>query len=192
MAGFLLATTLLTNLVLVGIGWKAWKFGLGISTRFARLQTAILILLCGYGVVASLQDIGVQVTRLGWIDEDVGRQFTGNIHVVIVLGGLAVLAPVLWLLRKLTKEFAHIEAVTDNLVGRLPDGLTVETAGLTPRERDVVAAIGDGHLSDSQLSEALFVSPSTAATHVRNIMRKTGIKRRSDIALLAIQANASS
>ncbi len=187
MAGVLLVTTLLTDVLLVGIAWRAWRFGQSIRTRFASLQTSIVILLCAYGVFASLQDIGVQITRLGWVDEAVGRHFTGSIHVVIVIVGLVVLVPVMALLWKLTKEFAVLEAVTDRLVGRLPRGVTMETAGLTPRERNVVDAISSGQVSDREIGEVLFVSPATAATHVRNIMRKTGIKRRGDLALLAVQ-----
>ncbi len=188
MTAFLLAMTLLTDVFLVGIAWRAWRFGQTIRTRFASLQTSIVMLLCGSGVIASLQDIGFQLTQLGWIDESVGRQFTGRIHAVIVIGGLAVLVPVLRLLRELTKEFALLEAVTDKLVGRLPKGVTMETAGLTPRECDVVHTIGTGQVSDSEIGAVLFISPATAATHVRNVMRKTGIKRRGDLALLAMPA----
>ena len=58
-----------------------------------------------------------------------------------MVGGLLVLVPVLWILRKLTAEFATSEAVTQKLVNRLPRGVTVESAGLTPREMEVVDAV---------------------------------------------------
>ena len=51
-------------------------------------------------------------------------------------------------------------------------------------ERAAVAVVQQ--VSDQQLADHLFISASTAATHVRNIMRKTEVKRRSDLTLLAV------
>ncbi|MDH3754707.1 MAG: LuxR C-terminal-related transcriptional regulator [Acidimicrobiia bacterium] len=187
MPGFLLAMTLVTDAILVMIAVRSLKLMNRIRTRFARLQATMVALLCAAGVVASVQDIGFQATELGWISESVGRHFVGRVQAALVVGGLAVLAPVMWILRKLTAEFAVHEALADSLVNRLPAGLTAESAGLTPREIEVVSAIGDGSVSDREIAEKLTVSPATAATHVRNIMRKTGIKRRGDLALLALE-----
>lgn len=186
MPGFLLVMTLVTDVLLVVIAVQVFRMARRIETRFARLQAAMVILLCAAGLVASLQDIGVQATRLGWLSDEVGRWFVGRIHATLVVGGLFVLVPVLVILRRLTVEFAQLESVTDALVNRLPDGVTMESAGLTPREIEVVTAIAEGKLSDQQLADHLFISASTAATHVRNIMRKTEIKRRSDLTLLAV------
>jgi len=191
MAGFLLVMTIITDVILIGVGVQALRMGRRIRTRFARLQSAIVVLLCAAGVIASIQDIGVQMTELGWLSESVGRQFVGRIHAVLVVGGLIVIAPVLLILRKLTAEFAQTESVTDALVNRLPAGVSAETAGLTPREREVVAAIAEGNVSDSEIATILFVSSSTAATHVRNIMKKTGIRRRGDLTLLALEMDDS-
>lgn len=186
MPGFLLVMTLVTDALLIVVAVQAFRMARRIETRFARLQASMVILLCAAGVVASLQDIGVQATRLGWLSDEVGRWFVGRIHAVIVVTGLFVVVPVLVILRKLTVEFAQAESVTDALINRLPDGVTIESAGLTPREIEVVNAIAAGNVSDQQLADHLFISASTAATHVRNIMRKTEIKRRTDLTLLAV------
>lgn len=187
MAEFLLVMTIITDVIMIGVGVQAFRMGQRIRTRFARLQSAIVVLLCAAGVISSIQDIGFQMTQMGWLSESVGKQFVGRIQAVLVVGGLIVIAPVLVILRKLTAEFAQTESLTDALVNRLPAGLSVEMAGLTPREREVVATIGEGNVSDSAIAATLFVSSSTAATHVRNIMKKTGIKRRGDLALLALE-----
>jgi DNA-binding CsgD family transcriptional regulator len=186
MPGFLLVMTLVTDVILVIVAAQAFRMSRRIETRFARLQATIVILLCVAGVVASLQDIGVLATRLGWVSEEVGSWFVGRVHALIVITGLFVIVPVLVILRKLTVEFAQAESVTDALVNRLPDGVTMESAGLTPREIEVVSAIAAGNVSDQQLADHLFISASTAATHVRNIMKKTDIKRRTDLTLLAV------
>ncbi len=57
---------------------------------------------------------------------------------------------------------------------------------LTPREVSVVHAIHSGVLTDAELAEALFVSPATAGTHVRNILRKTRLRSRRELILLEI------
>ena len=59
---------------------------------------------------------------------------------------------------------------------------------LTDREREVMDAIGSGLLSDRELAEALFIAPSTARTHVKNIFRKTGLSNRRELMLVASQA----
>jgi DNA-binding CsgD family transcriptional regulator len=184
---FLLLMTVVTDVVVIWIAYKAFQLKRRIRTRFATLQASIVILLCGAALVTSIQDIGVQLTTLGWISESVGKEFVGNIHVVIVLGGFLFLIPVLTMLRRLTAEFARTEALTETLVGRLPPGVSVESAGLTPREIDVVTSIGSGKVSDREIAGDLTISPATAATHVRNIMRKTGIKRRGDLTLLTLE-----
>ncbi|MGI9615659.1 MAG: response regulator transcription factor [Acidimicrobiales bacterium] len=187
MAAFLLLMTVLTNLVVIWIAYKAFVLKGRIKTRFATLQASIVILLCGAALVSSIQDIGLQLTALGWVSASVGREFTTRAHIAVVLGGLVFLVPVLTILRRLTVEFARTEALTETLVGRLPEGVTIESAGLTQREIEVVNAVGAGNVSDRELATELTISPSTAATHVRNIMRKTGIKRRGDLTLLTIE-----
>ena len=62
---------------------------------------------------------------------------------------------------------------------------SVSGAGLTVREVEVLEYLAEGTLSDAQLAEALYISPSTAATHVRNIMKKTGVRRRHELMLPA-------
>lgn len=56
--------------------------------------------------------------------------------------------------------------------------------GLTDRELQVLEVIGAGTISDKAIAEELFISPATAATHVKNILRKTGLASRRDLLLL--------
>ena len=61
-----------------------------------------------------------------------------------------------------------------------------ETSGpaLSRREREVVVLLARG-LSNRELAEALVVSQLTAASHVRNILRKLGLDRRGQVAAWA-------
>ncbi|ACZ21627.1 response regulator containing a CheY-like receiver domain and an HTH DNA-binding domain [Sanguibacter keddieii DSM 10542] len=60
-------------------------------------------------------------------------------------------------------------------------------AGLTPRERDVLAALGRG-LTNQQIATELFVSAATAKTHVSRVLMKLGVTSRVQAALVARDA----
>lgn len=55
---------------------------------------------------------------------------------------------------------------------------------LTPRERDVLAALGRG-LTNQQIATELFVSAATAKTHVSRVLMKLGVTSRVQAALVA-------
>jgi non-specific serine/threonine protein kinase len=74
---------------------------------------------------------------------------------------------------------------------RLEDALSLATspaplgigrqAGLTPREQEVVALLGEG-LSNQQVADRLVISVRTAQGHVERILRKLGFTSRSQVA----------
>jgi ATP/maltotriose-dependent transcriptional regulator MalT len=65
----------------------------------------------------------------------------------------------------------------------LPDGLTV-------REVEVLALVAAG-LSNRDIATQLFISPNTAANHVRSILQKIGAANRTEAAGYAIRNNLS-
>ncbi|WP_433832503.1 response regulator [Actinoplanes sp. CA-015351] len=60
-------------------------------------------------------------------------------------------------------------------------------AGLTPRERDVVVAIGQGS-NNAEIAKSLDMTVATVKTHVSRILMKLGLDNRTQIALLAHDA----
>jgi DNA-binding NarL/FixJ family response regulator len=60
-------------------------------------------------------------------------------------------------------------------------------AGLTPRERDVLAGLGSG-LSNAELAAALTISEATAKTHVSRVLAKLGVTSRVQAAIAARDA----
>ena len=64
-------------------------------------------------------------------------------------------------------------------------GALPAAAGLTPRERELVALVADG-LTDSQIAERLFISIRTVRSHLDRIRDKTGARRRADLTRLAL------
>jgi HD-GYP domain-containing protein (c-di-GMP phosphodiesterase class II) len=60
------------------------------------------------------------------------------------------------------------------------------TAGLTPRELEVLALIARG-ASTRQVAQRLSITPKTAETHIERIYSKTGASTRSTATLFAMQ-----
>jgi DNA-binding NarL/FixJ family response regulator len=93
-----------------------------------------------------------------------------------VAAGDALLSP--GVTRRLIAEFATR--------ARAPQA-PVELAGLTDREREVMALVGAG-LSNDEIAERLVVSPATAKTHVSRTMVKLGARDRAQLVVFAYEA----
>jgi non-specific serine/threonine protein kinase len=61
------------------------------------------------------------------------------------------------------------------------------SAGLTPREREVLRLLVEGR-TDRQIAEALFISPRTAQGHVARIFGKLGVGTRAAAVAVALRA----
>jgi DNA-binding NarL/FixJ family response regulator len=94
----------------------------------------------------------------------------------VAAAGEALLSPDLT--RRLIAEFATLTRRID-----IPPGLDA----LTPREREILVLTASG-LSNEQIANQLFVSPSTAKTHVARAMTKLGARDRAQLVVFAYQA----
>jgi DNA-binding NarL/FixJ family response regulator len=93
-----------------------------------------------------------------------------------VAAGDALLSPSVT--RRLIEEFA-----TKSRPARHNPALD----GLTEREREVVALVGEG-LSNDEIAERLVVSPATAKTHVSRAMVKLHARDRAQLVVLAYES----
>ncbi|MBX4176243.1 response regulator [Streptomyces geysiriensis] len=93
-----------------------------------------------------------------------------------VVAGDALLSP--GVTRRLIAEFAA-RSKEPAAAGRL--------AGLTEREREVMALVGIG-LSNDEIARRLVVSPLTAKTHVSRTMVKLGARDRAQLVVLAYES----
>ena len=59
---------------------------------------------------------------------------------------------------------------------------------LSPREKEVLSLLAQG-MSNSEIGQALFISPVTVKVHVRHIFEKLGVRSRAAAALRATQLN---
>jgi two-component system response regulator DevR len=62
--------------------------------------------------------------------------------------------------------------------------LAPELAGLSPRERDILALIGDG-LTNREIGKKLYLSEKTVKNHISRLLAKPGVQRRVQAAVLA-------
>jgi DNA-binding NarL/FixJ family response regulator len=92
----------------------------------------------------------------------------------VVAAGEALLAP------RLTKRL--IEAFVSG--GGVTDDRPLEE--LTPREREVLALVGQG-LSNAEIAEELVLSPFTAKTHVARLFMKLGARDRAGLVVIAYE-----
>jgi DNA-binding CsgD family transcriptional regulator len=97
----------------------------------------------------------------------------------VVVGGWAiVLALRYWM--QLGRSQSMVETLTD----QIPTDARARQARLSPREQEILQLIRSGTLTDSDISRTLHIAPSTAATHIQRILRKTGLHNRRDLMLL--------
>ena len=70
-----------------------------------------------------------------------------------------------------------------------PAGSSADTtATLTKREKQVLALLAEGR-TNREIAEALFISEVTAKVHVRNVLRKLGVRNRTEAALKAARVS---
>ncbi|MFF4505036.1 response regulator [Streptomyces sp. NPDC001401] len=83
-------------------------------------------------------------------------------------------------------------SATTKLMARLRGGRQQEEEpdalpGLTDRERDILALIGEG-LTNRQIGRRLFLAEKTVKNHISRLLAKLGVERRIQAAVIATQA----
>src|SRR3989442_2986797 len=75
----------------------------------------------------------------------------------------------------------------DRIDSYLKRPMAVDPYGtLTARDREVLHLVAEG-LTSSDIARRLFISPRTAESHRANLMRKLGLRSRTDLVRFALQ-----
>lgn len=84
------------------------------------------------------------------------------------------------------RVLAELAGAPDRSAPAGPSGTSLP-ADLTPRERDVLAALGQG-LSNAEIAQRLVISEATTKTHVSRVLAKLGVASRVQAAIVAREA----
>lgn len=95
----------------------------------------------------------------------------------VVANGEALLAP--GVTRRLIRDFAAMRPKSDASRAAL--------AGLTPRETEVLRLVAEG-LSNPEIAERLVVTEETVKTHVSRVLRKLGLRDRTQAVVMAYES----
>ena len=112
-------------------------------------------------------------------------------------------------IRSVAKGYGHFgPGIVQKMMGALPQTASViespleqagevkttelpaEIAALTPREKEVLAHLGNG-ASNREIAEALYISEGTVKNHVTRILSQLGLRDRTQAALLAQSSQLS-
>jgi len=183
---------------LVAINALAFAALLGLSVRFMRREPSqrvrrlwmVVSLISGALIVGSLQRLVLQGTTLGWLSQ---AATTGVIEGWQVVQSLVVVALALTAfatVRRVAESMSASERIAGSMLDRVGH-VDLDRIDLTKREQEVLAAIGSGLLTDAELAEDLHISPNTVQTHVKRLLRKTGLNRRQDLIAVAFLMETS-
>jgi DNA-binding NarL/FixJ family response regulator len=138
------------------------------------LQGVHVLILTTYDTDAYVYE-ALQAGASGFLLKDAGP--AELLHAIrVIAAGEALLAP----------------RITRRLIEQLTAGRSAAQAGedrlavLTPREREVLALVGQG-LSNDEIGAAMYLSPATARTHVSRAMTKLGARDRAQLVVIAYQ-----
>ncbi len=138
------------------------------------LQQVRVLILTTYDTDAYVFE-ALQAGASGFMLKDAGP--AELLHAVrVVAGGDALLAPSIT--RRIIAQFTAGRIATRSAEDRL--------APLTPREREVLALVGEG-MTNEEIGAKLFLSPATARTHVSRAMTKLGARDRAQLVVIAYQ-----
>lgn len=172
-------------LLFAALGIRAFLLGRRAESPYLRALAWVVSAACGAFVLGALQRLAVQAVTAGWLP-DVGlSDVTSTWQLIQSLVALGIAIAGFWALSRTWGPIGLSEQVASTLAGKLPD-VDLDECDLTARELEVVEVIRRGILSDKEIGEMLFIAPTTAATHVKRILRKTGLSSRRDLLLLSL------
>ncbi len=183
--------TVLFVVVLVNIAIFSVLAFLAVRNAVSDASSRIRILSWGFATMCLAFVLGavtralLLAVREGWIGGTLSDFLISEWVLLQSLAAMAFGVGGLVVLRKVGGPIRRAEQIVGVLSDRFPQATSVSELGLTARELEVLEVIVTGTLSDKDIADALYISPSTAGTHVKNIMRKADVSSRRDLVLLA-------
>ncbi len=183
-SGFLLVLLIANVLLSVGLITVALRSRRASTVPRTRLLCSALAVAGGALLVTAAARLAARLVKIDVLPASFNWLFDAWWYVVISTLTTILLVGGVWLAARVIAQLERVETALATLVERLPHESRGSTAALTPREREVLTVLAGGSLGDGDIARELFISPSTAATHVRNIMKKADLHNRRELMLL--------
>lgn len=176
----------------VFLGLAVWsaRFAIKEDSPRLRLLAGALSVVSSAFVLGAVTRALLVATRQGWISGRFGDFVVADWH--LVQSGFATLLGVagVILLRRYSASLRAADKIASAVAQHFLDGGSLEQFDLTSRELEILDGISRGVITDAEIAEEFFIAPTTAGTHVKNIMKKTGVKTRRDLVFLIISVKA--
>ncbi len=177
---------------LIGINWVIFVSLFVVCFRIYRRArsetirslTLTFLLVLGVLIIGSTQRALLVATEAGVLPSGVRDTLLLEGQWILVAAGASFGVAGLTFIRRSLRRLERGERMVSVLTERAMLDMSVSDWGLTPRELEVLELIVSGSTSDDEIADSLYISPSTAATHVRNILRKAGLSNRKDLMLV--------
>lgn len=174
-----------TNMLLfAGLGVWVWTSTHKDDSPRIRALTVMLVVVAAAFVLGAATRLVSVAVRLQWLDGRVGDFIASEWHVIQSLASTGLGVVGFYLVRRYGQSLKTADRIASAVSDRLFEGNSLTEYGFTNREIEVLRAISEGHVSDNEIAEILFIAPATAATHVKNILKKSGVRSRRELALL--------
>ena len=178
----LVSFNVLLFLSVLTLAYRAWRREP--STRVKPIWLVLVLAMLAL-TAGGVHRLVVQATRIGWLGSLGEDLLLAEWQAVqsLVVGILILFA--YRTVRRATVSMRTVERIAGSILERVSE-VKLDASCLTQREREVLAEIGVGRFTDQELAGCLHIAESTVQTHVKSLLRKTGLKRRQDLIGVAL------
>jgi DNA-binding CsgD family transcriptional regulator len=149
-----------------------------------RMMGRLVMLVCATFIFGAIHRTLLQAARHGILPQSVSTALLTELQLVKSLAAFTLGMVALVVLRRMLGHIRHMETILSVLAGRSSVAVSIHDINLTRREHEVLEHIVAGALTDAEIAQALTISPATAKTHVKNILKKAGLHSRRELVLL--------
>lgn len=177
--------------VLIFAGMSAWLW-LSVKNQKGealRLAGGLAAIAMAGVAVGSASRAFVKTIQQGWISLSSSSGAVVNVTQITVGLATVITGIAIAVVLRRNKDRLIGVATTLDVVSARSSPINPKKWNLTPRQTEVLAAIIDGAVTNEELAAVLFISKHTVGTHVKQILHKTGVSSRRDLALLAPSLN---
>lgn len=169
--------------------WSA-RFALREESPRLRLMAGALSVVSTAFVVSAATRAVLVAARQGWIEGTVADFVIADWH--LVQSGFATLLGIagVVLLMKVSESLRASDRIASAVSEHFLEGGSLEQFELTARELEILDGISRGVVTDVEIADEFYIATTTAGTHVKNIMKKTGVKTRRELIFLVVSAKA--